>query len=98
MSKTSATTSLNRFQNNDNIFVNIGRTSHPAIFLEYCNEDSQARVRYASSSTTSIVELSQLELMDTTTKRRRTPKPNTTHDATDSKTTQKRCAKPGTVK
>ena len=87
MSATSVTTSsLNRFQKNDNIFVNIGKISHPAIFIEYYNEDhSQARIQYTSSSLIDTVQLSQLELMDNTTKRHRIPAQKIAND--DNKTT-----------
>ena len=87
MSATSATTSsLNRFQKNNNIFVNIGKISHPAIFIEYYNEDhSQAKIRFTSSSVIATVPLSQLELMDKTTKRHRIPTHKTAND--DNETT-----------
>ena len=70
-----ATSSNYRFQKNDNIFVKIGKESHPATFIEYYNSnDKEARIRFSASSAVAMVKLNQLELMEKTTKRRHTPK------------------------
>ena len=73
---TSSTETNNyRFQKNDNIFVKIGKESHPATFIEYYNSnDKEARIRFSASSAVAMVKLNQLELMEKTTKRRHTPK------------------------
>ena len=99
MSTSVATTSSNRYKKNDNIFVNIGKQSHPATFLEYDNENNnKARIRFTASSTVDTVELNQLELMDTTIKRHRTPKHTSKDTAVDVPTvTKKRRAQPGTA-
>lgn len=65
------------FQTNDNVFVNFGKSSHPAKFIEYIrNNDNDcmlAKVRYNTSSTVEEVEIHRLELMDKRT-RLRSPK------------------------
>ena len=77
-----AITAPSSFHENDDIFVQIGKASHPAKFIKYVHSDDNARhstfaiVRYNTCSTVAQVQVCQLQLMGNTSRLRSSTKSN----------------------